>query len=731
MFKRIFKGYRLRDLLKDIPAGIIVALVSIPISMGYAQVSGLPPVYGLYGSILPILFFGLMTSSPRFVFGIDAAPAALTGSLVYSLGITFGSAEAVKVIPAITLVVAGWLFLFAFLRAGRFVRFISAPVMGGFISGIGCTIILMQVPKLFGGTSGRGEVTELLPHIWSELLRCFNPLSLFLGILTIVIITVCRKHIPKVPMSLVMMLFGAALTFFFHIDKFGVQLLPSVAPGLPGFIFPDLTTLKGHVVTVLTSSLSVALVIVAETLLSTNNYALKHGDHINNEREIFAYATANLVSAFSGSCPANGSVSRTSIADQFGVHSQLMSIVASLSMVGILLYGTAFIGYLPVPVLTGIVIAALMGILEFDLARELQSVDRVEWLIFYVVFFTVLFLGTIYGVLAGVVLSFVTVVIRASVPPRDFLGCIENNDGFYALSRMKEARPIEHTLIYRFTGALFFANIGQFQEDLEKAVTEDTKQIIIDASGIGSIDVTAAERLLLLYQNLQKRGIRFFLTEHVGAINDQLRTFGASQLILDGAVKPTISSALRSIGMERPYPLAAEWTASADAVPATQQAEFEWAYGRDADIKMEKMAEQFALQIADSDQLDTERLREAERTSSGGYWNRLDEDEFLDLLEMQLAIILSHREEGARRIESIDEKIIARHLHLEQKLAEKDADAISRIMEHRARKDAYLKEHHPEAYALLQKERSRYSEVLAREYPELAEKILRIHEHKS
>ncbi|MBQ7065894.1 MAG: SulP family inorganic anion transporter, partial [Lachnospiraceae bacterium] len=159
------KQFRKDNLAKDILSGIIVALVSIPISMGYAQVAGLPVTYGLYGSIFPILIYSLFTSSPQFVFGVDATPAALVGGALASLGITAGTPEAMEIVPIITLVTACWLLVFYFIKAGRLVNYISTPVMGGFISGIGCTIILMQVPKLFGGSPGTGELFILLINI--------------------------------------------------------------------------------------------------------------------------------------------------------------------------------------------------------------------------------------------------------------------------------------------------------------------------------------------------------------------------------------------------------------------------------------------------------------------------------------------------------------------------------------------------------------------------------------
>ena len=157
------KHYNKKNLPKDILAGIIIMAVSIPISMGYAQIAGLPAVYGLYGSVFPIILFGLFSTSPQFIFGVDAAPAALVGSAIVGLGIESGTKEAMAAVPVLTFFVALWLLAFYFMKAGKLVNFISAPVMGGFITGICTTIILMQVPKLTGrngrsrGTFGTGR----------------------------------------------------------------------------------------------------------------------------------------------------------------------------------------------------------------------------------------------------------------------------------------------------------------------------------------------------------------------------------------------------------------------------------------------------------------------------------------------------------------------------------------------------------------------------------------------
>ena len=183
------KNISFKTAKNDIIAGIIVALVSIPISMGYAQIAGLPAAYGLYGSLIPVLIYAFTTTSPQFVFGVDATPAVLVGGTLSALGITSGSEEAMKLVPVITFVVAIWLLIFSLIKAGRIVNYISTPVMGGFISGIGITIILMQVPKLFGGSAGTGELIELGIHIWGQL-QYFNVLSAVLGFGTVVIILV-------------------------------------------------------------------------------------------------------------------------------------------------------------------------------------------------------------------------------------------------------------------------------------------------------------------------------------------------------------------------------------------------------------------------------------------------------------------------------------------------------------------------------------------------------------
>ena len=566
---------------RDLLIGVLIAAISIPISMGYAMVAGLPAVYGLYGSFLPILIYGLLTSSPRFVFGVDAAPAALMGALLASLGIEAGSENAVRIAPMITILVAIWLLLLFLLSANRLLRFISQPVMGGFITGIGITIILMQIPKLFGGTAGSGEAPELIRHIITAAGEDFHVLSFLLGLGTVLLILLCRHFLPKLPMTAIVMVAGAVLSAILPLKENGVAMLPSVSSGLPSITIPDFHMLELEPRTILLSTFTIAVVILSETLLATSNYALKYNDKLHLRREVLAYSLGNAAAAFSGCCPVNGSISRSGIADQFGVKSQWMSMAAGISMMLILLFGTPLFSYLPVPILTGIVISALIGTFEFGLAGKLRKVDRSEFLIFWAALIAVLLMGTIYGVIVGVLLSSITFIVRQSRPKIEILGVDPEEEGYHSLKRKGNYAPIHGVLLYRFSGALFFANITDFEEGLAAAVTPETKVIVIDAAGIGSVDVTASERLLRLYHVYKEQDIRFYLAGHVSAVNAELRAFGAQELIDAGAVRSRISLALRDAGYEKPYLL--------DPPPERKEkhaphlSEQSWANGEDAE----------------------------------------------------------------------------------------------------------------------------------------------------
>lgn len=693
------RQFRKDNLSKDILAGIIVALVSIPISMGYAQVAGLPVTYGLYGSIFPILIYSLFTTSPQFVFGVDATPAALVGGALASMGITAGSEEAMQMVPIITMVTACWLVVFFFIRAGKLVNYISTPVMGGFISGIGCTIILMQVPKLFGGSAGTGELFVLLINIVEQLSK-FNVLSAVLGFGTVFIILLCKKYAPKFPMSVVLMAVGAGLTYFGKIDQYGVALLPTVEKGMPKLVIPNVFLFLQHAEDIIVLSFTVALVIVAQTLLATNNYSLKYNYKINNNREILAYAAGNMAGAMVGCCPINGSVSRTGIADQYGCKSQVMSLAAGITMIVVLLFGTDLLAYLPVPVLTGIVLAALIGIIEFAIAKKMWQSDKQEFLIFLAAFFGVLILGTIYGVVIGVVLSFVAVIIRAVIPPRSFVGIIPGHEGMYTLARHRDAKPIQNTVIYRFSGNLFFANINTFQHDIEEAIKDDTKQVIVDARGIGNIDITAADRLIILNRNLRNQGIHFYMTEHVDAVNDQLRTFGAGSLIEDGVVRRTISLALRDAGVTKPYPL--EGVSAEEEHPYIEEnerlAEFEWAFGAGAEARMEQLAAEMAEKLVQTDNHSIEAIAEAESDVLEGRIGLFDEDELLERLEMHLAELEEQGLSELEEIEEIEESIEKRRKIIEKKIKKLSPEALEMLRSHREEIDAHIKQEHPELF---------------------------------
>lgn len=724
------KNISFKTAKNDIIAGIIVALVSIPISMGYAQIAGLPAAYGLYGSLLPVLVYAFTTSSPQFVFGVDATPAVLVGGTLVALGVTTGSDEAMRLVPAITLVVAAWLLIFSLIKAGRIVNYISTPVMGGFISGIGITIILMQVPKLFGGTAGTGELIELILHITDQL-KYFNVLSAVLGFGTVVIILVCKKYMPKFPMSVVLMVLGAMATAFLHIDRFGVKHLPHVDAGFPKLFIPDVTLLRDNTSEIVVLGLTCALVIMAQTLLATNNYANRYGYKVDNNREVLAYSLANVASAVSGSCPLNGSVSRTGIADQFGCKTQLMSVTAAVTMLVVVLFATPLLEYLPVPILTGIVVAALIGIVEYKLADKLRKVNRAEFFIFLAAMFGVLLFGTIYGVIIGVILSFIAVIIRAVVPPRSLLGCIPGHEGFYNLNRNRNALEIQHVVMYRFSGNLFFANVSTFLQDIENAIKDDTRVVIVDASGIGSIDITAADRLVSFNKILKDKGLRFYITEHVGNVNDQLRKLGAGCLVEEGVTRRTISLALRDAGVDRPYPLAGtleQTEAYNDFIEDNERlAEIEWAFGEDASEWLDKFAVQMTDDITHMDEnnehIPDNVLAEAESKNTWGRIGLFDEDELLERVEMHLSELTQNNSNA----EELEERIEERRLRLEAKIAKLNPDALAHLRQHRREVMLHFKENNPEAYKHMMERRMEHISKLEKENPELAAKMKKLY----
>ena len=696
------KNYKKENIFPDILAGIIIAAVSIPISMGYAQIAGLPAVYGLYGSVLPIIVFGLLSTSRQFIFGVDAAPAALVGAALVTMGITPGTEDAMRIVPVITFFTAIWLLAFFLFKAGKLVNYISTPVMGGFISGICATIILMQIPKLYGAGAGTGEFFELFEHI-ATTVKAANVPSIVMGVIALVILLISRRVIPKFPMAICVMAAGAIMSCFIDMDQYGIVCLSKVSRDLPSLIVPqiDMRMLPN----ILTVSLSVAVVIMAETLLAENNFAQKNRYKIDDNQELLAFGVANLAAAFTGCCPINGSVSRTTMNEQYGGRTQLTGIVAGVVMIVILLCGTGFIGYLPVPVLTAIVISALYSAMEFDLAVKLWKVSKSEFYIFCGAFLGVLILGTINGVLVGMILSFVAVIKRAADPPRNFLGLVPGHSEFLALEKFKHAYPIQHVVIYRFSSNLFFANIATFQKDIMEAVKkgtdDDTKAIIVDASAIGSVDVTAAKTLRIMYDTLADMGIKLYITEHIGQLNVQLRKLGLGDMIENGSVRQTMERALADCGLTSPYPLVGVHNSYHDIKRKrtdTMVQELVWAFGDDAEDVIERHIQESIRSMKNG--VDMDQIM-------SGFWSQMDiqdEDEWLEHME-------SHIEEIVR-VTGEDENKIAEHIEIRRRqlydrLEEEHPEFVERYKARRARMDERLKKHNPAAYKVVMKLRER------------------------
>ena len=491
-----------------------------------------------------------------------------------------------------------------------------------------------------------------------------------MGIVALAILVVSKRLVPKFPMAVVLMVTGALFTYFGPVKEWGVPTLSAVEPGMPRWYIPDFEAVfsvqKASEVIVL--SLSVAVVIMAETLLAENNFAQKNGYRIDDNTELLAFSIGNMAAAFTGCCPINGSVSRTAMSEQYEGKTQLTGLVAGVSMIAVLLFCTGFIGYLPVPVLTAIVISALMGATEFHLAKRLWKVSRTEFFIFVGAFFGVLILGTINGVLIGIILSFAEMIIRSAKPATCFLGVQPGHSHF---------RDIR-------------------ERDIEDHLKHDTKAVIIDAGAIGSIDITGADSIESLYRSLKQKGVKLYITEHIAELNEQLRKLGLGYLIEQGCVRRTIHIALKDMGINRPYPLEGgvdneERSASRKRADNRVQ-EFVWAFGAESEEQIEK---QIKLQI---EQL--KKTKDIEEIMHGrwAHMDEFDQDEWLEHLEEHLKEIVNISGKDVHTL-AADIEMHRREVH--ERIAREHPELAERFAQRRHLLDKHLKERRPEVYRII------------------------------
>ncbi len=685
--------------------------------MGYAEIAGLPAYYGLYGSIFPILAFSLITTSPQFIVAVDAAPAALVGASIIPLHIAEGTSEAVTVISLITFFTSLWLLLFYFFNLGKLLNFISAPAMAGFISGVGTTIITMQIPKLFGESASHGEFLELAFHL-IESFKHIHYLSLLMGGTALIILLVSRKLIPRFPMSIVIMVIGALSTIFFHVDNYGVPLLADVQRGLPKLVLPNFKAL--HYNDALMLSLPVAIVILAESLLADSNFANKNKYKIDKSTEILGFSVANFASSLVGCCPINGSVSISLLSEQYGGKSKFVSYTAGITMIFIVCFATGFIKYLPVPVLTAIIISALLGMLEFDVAAKLYKMKKSEFLIFVGSFIAVLVLGTIYGVAIGLLLSFVEAILEASNPPTSYLGVVPGKNRFYRINKHRNACEINGVVIFRFIGNLFFANIETFVNGIEKGIKPDTKIVIVDAGGITSLDFTAAEQLEALVENLNSQGIKLYITEHQSSLNRDLRKFGLTSFIEEGIVRRTISLALMTEGIYYPYVEVNNDTDHESALQESLLVEFDWAFGDDAEEQLEKIAMDIIHSIEDYKSNIKPNIDEAVKAAKWKNLGEFDEDKLYEHLEIHLIEIAKALGQTPEQVEA---KIAKRRLKLDSKMQRANTDFYNNYINKRREFEHVLKENNSEIYDNIMEYRKKQYDRVKDDNPDLANHI--------
>ncbi len=542
------RHYRRAWLWPDLRAGVVLTALLIPAGMGYAQVSGLPPITGLYATVVPLLAYALVGPSRILVLGPDSALAPIIGVAILPLA---GGDErrAVALAGLLALLVGVFMIAAGLLRLGFVTDLLSKPVRVGYLNAIALIVIVSQIPALLGLAGGEGGVVVRLVGVVRGLAAGeVVPAAAAVGVSTLVLILVVDRLRSPVPGVLAAVVAGAVVTSLWiprgEIDVVGrlPQGLPS--PALGGLAWEDVGALA-------LPALGIALVAFTDSAVLSRTLAARRGESVDGSDELRGIGIANVAGGLLGGFPVSASSSRTPVAERAGTRTQLTGVVGAALIVVFVMAAPGLTDVVPKATLAAVVIAAVLTLIDLRTVRSLWRSDRGDAALSLAALAGVLVLGVLQGIAAAVALSLFEVIRRSWRPYRAELGRVPGVRGYHDLSRYPgQARRIPGLLIVRFDAPLFFANGQHFAAWVRTRVEgapAPISTVILAAEPITDIDTTAADHLAELDDYLAARGIRLVFAEMKDPVVDVLRRYGLAERFSPDRFAPTVGAAVDEV----------------------------------------------------------------------------------------------------------------------------------------------------------------------------------------
>lgn len=532
-FSRWLPGWRtLRDydrtwLRHDIVAGLVLTTMLVPVGIAYAEASGVGGIYGLYATIVPLLAYALFGPSRILVLGPDSALAALILAVVFPLSggdpmRAIALASAMAIVSGLVCIAAG------IARLGFVTELLSKPIRYGYMNGIAFTVLLSQLPKLFGfSVESEGPLRQLWAFIEGVFSGRTNSATLAVGAGTLATILVLQRK-PRVPAVLIGVVGATLVAGVFDLStRVGQSVLGPLPQGLPAVSVPIIGV--NDIGPVLLGGLAIALVSFADTSVLSRVFAARTQTNVDPNQEMIGLGAANLASGFFQGIPISSSSSRTPVAEAAGARTQLTGIVGALAITALLLVAPNLLRNLPGAALAAVVIASAIGLIEITDLRRIYRIQRWEFWLSIICFAGVVVFGAIQGIGIAVAIAVIEFLWDGWRPHSAVLGRVRGVRGYHDITRYPQAERIPGLVLFRWDAPLFFANAELFRDRVTAAVASapaPVRWVVVAAEPVTSVDVTAADIVAELDDTLHAQGIELCFAEMKDPVKDKLKRFG-------------------------------------------------------------------------------------------------------------------------------------------------------------------------------------------------------------